>query len=75
MHVILCDLCMYDHEEKKIVLLAQKLRRKKFRNSEKKFQYLCPADDPHPDGLISKNPQFLFWKKNYTQRIIEDKME
>ena len=31
MHVILCDLCMYDHEEKKIVLLAQKLRRKKLR--------------------------------------------
>jgi len=64
--------------KKKNRFISSKIKKKevqKFRNSEKKFQYLCPADDPHPDGLISKNPQFLFWKKNYTQRIIEDKME
>ena len=68
MHVILCDLCMYDHEEKKkIVLLAQKLRRKKLR-IRKEFPIFVP-DDP-PDGLIAKKSSISFLeKKNYTQRI------
>lgn len=43
MHVILCDLCMYDHEEKKIVLLAQNVEEKRSSESEKKFHYLCPT--------------------------------
>lgn len=64
MHVILCDLCMYDHEErKKNRFISSKIKKKEVQKSEKKFQYLCPADDPHPDGLISKILNFFFGKK------------
>lgn len=52
MHVILCDLCMYDHE-KKIVLLAQnveeKRRRKKKLRIRKKIPLFVPDDVPPPD--------------------------
>ena len=54
-------------KRKKIVLLAQKLRRKKLR-IRKEFPIFVP-DDP-PDGLIAKKSSISFLEeKNYTQRI------
>jgi len=54
-------------KRKKIVLLAQKLRRKKLR-IRKEFPIFVP-DDP-PDGLITKKSSISFLEeKNYTQRI------
>ena len=52
MHVILCDLCMYDHEErKKNRSISSKIKKKEAQNQKRNSN------------------------KNYTQRIIEDKME
>lgn len=72
MHVILCDLCMYDHE-KKIVLLAQNVEEKKEekRSSEsEKNSTICARRRPSSRyGLLKNNPQIFFWKKITTKTI------
>ena len=63
MHVILCDLCMYDHEErKKIVLLAQKLRRKKLR-IRKEIPIFVPGRRSSSWWPNIKKSSTSFWKK------------
>ena len=59
-------------KRKKIVLLAQKLRRKKLR-IRKEFPIFVP-DDP-PDGLIAKKSSISFLEKKITHNEFEDKME
>jgi len=59
-------------KRKKIVLLAQKLRRKKLR-IRKEFPIFVP-DDP-PDGLIAKKSSISFLEKKITHNEFEDNME
>lgn len=59
-------------KRKKIVLLAQKLRRKKLR-IRKEFPIFVP-DDP-PDGLIAKKSSISFLEEKITHTEFEDNME
>ena len=59
-------------KRKKIVLLAQKLRRKKLR-IRKEFPIFVP-DDP-PDGLIAKKSSISFLEEKITHNEFEDNME
>jgi len=40
MHVILCDLCMYDHEEKKNRFISSKIKKKEAQN-QKRISNIC----------------------------------